>query len=226
MTQAGGTRRLYATASEMEKSKMVRKRLAATRKRKLEELKERKAKPKEISIPSRATPKNLSAVTGLSTIDILKVAIKCGVRLLSISTVHTSHSTVSSTSLTQSINAGWPLLQHEPRTVDDVLPPELVDILCEELYFVPRRSDLNEGTGMKLTRTIDEADMVPRPPIVAVMGHVNHGKTSLLDALRKTSVVDVEEGRITQRLSASMGASTSPPPPPPPPPAYPMPTRY
>lgn len=169
--EAGGTRRLYATASEMEKSKMVRKRLAATRKRKLEELKERKAKPKEISIPSRATPKNLSAVTGLSTIDILKVAIKCG---------------------------------HEPRTVDDVLPPELVDILCEELYFVPRRSDLNEGTGMKLTRTIDEADMVPRPPIVAVMGHVNHGKTSLLDALRKTSVVDVEEGRITQRLSASM----------------------
>jgi hypothetical protein len=210
--QVGGTRRLYATASEMEKSKMVRKRLAATRKRKLEELKERKAKPKEISIPSRATPKNLSAVTGLSTIDILKVAIKCGVRLLSISTVHTSHSTVSSTSLTQSINVGWPLLQHEPRTVDDVLPPELVDILCEELYFVPRRSDLNEGTGMKLTRTIDEADMVPRPPIVAVMGHVNHGKTSLLDALRKTSVVDVEEGRITQRLSASMGASTSPPP--------------
>ncbi len=100
--------------------------------------------------------------------------------------------------------------------MDDVLPPELVDILCEELYFVPRRSDLNEGKGMKLTRTIDEADMVPRPPIVAVMGHVNHGKTSLLDALRKTSVVDVEEGRITQRLSASMGASTSPPPPPPP----------
>lgn len=103
MSQAGGTRRLYATASEMEKSKMVRKRLAATRKRKLEELKERKAKPKEISVPSRATPKNLSAVTGLSTIDILKVAIKCGVRLLPTSSVHTPPVHTLSSSTTTSL---------------------------------------------------------------------------------------------------------------------------
>jgi hypothetical protein len=74
------SRRAYALASDVEKTKMVRKRLAALRKRKLDDLKERKAKPKEISIPSRATPKNLSAVMGLSTVDILKVAIKCGVR--------------------------------------------------------------------------------------------------------------------------------------------------
>lgn len=98
--------------------------------------------------------------------------------------------------------------QHQPKTVEDELPPELVDIVCEELYFVPKRATVEEGEESILgKRVIDESKLVVRPPIVAVMGHVNHGKTSLLDALRKTSVVDVEEGRITQRLSASMGMS-------------------
>lgn len=60
---------------------MIRKRLAALRKHKLDELAERRLKPKEISIPARVTPKSLSSVMGLSTIDILKVAIKCGVRM-------------------------------------------------------------------------------------------------------------------------------------------------